>query len=203
VPLELSATSGKVLDVAERLVQTVGFNGFSYADIAEELKVTKASLHYHFATKAELGTQLIARYHQNFFLALARIREEPSELPQKLRDYVALYTGVLRKNRMCLCGMLAADFATLPKPMKEGVKRFFGGNEDWVASVLEDGRKTRAFAFEGAARDAARLLVSSLEGAMMVARSFSDVERFEVAADRLLGELLSPGRGGNKRTGVS
>ena len=45
-----------------RLVQVTGFNGFSYADIAAELQLTKAALHYHFAGKAELGEALLARY---------------------------------------------------------------------------------------------------------------------------------------------
>ena len=48
-------TASEILDVAERLVQVRGFNGFSYADIAEALEVTKASLHYHFPTKGDLG----------------------------------------------------------------------------------------------------------------------------------------------------
>ena len=52
-------TAGRILDVAERLVQLRGFNGFSYADVAAELGITKASLHYHFPGKAELGEALI------------------------------------------------------------------------------------------------------------------------------------------------
>ena len=55
------ATRSRILDVAEQLVQTRGFNGFSYADISAELGITKASLHYHFATKAEHGRTLVAR----------------------------------------------------------------------------------------------------------------------------------------------
>jgi TetR/AcrR family transcriptional repressor of nem operon len=62
----LQRTEGKtptrILDIAEELVQLRGFNGFSYADIASALNVTKASLHYHFAGKAELGEALIGRY---------------------------------------------------------------------------------------------------------------------------------------------
>jgi TetR/AcrR family transcriptional repressor of nem operon len=33
-------------------VQIRGFNGFSYADVAGELSLTTASLHYHFPGKA-------------------------------------------------------------------------------------------------------------------------------------------------------
>lgn len=55
-------TASQILDVAERLVQSRGFNAFSYADVAAELHVSKAALHYHFAGKAELGEALLTRY---------------------------------------------------------------------------------------------------------------------------------------------
>src|SRR5437763_12292968 len=118
-------TAQRILDVAERLVQTQGFNGFSYADISAELGITKASLHYHFATKAELGGALIARYGASFAGALEEIDRAERDARHKLRRYAGLYAGVLRHNRMCLCGMLAADYSTLPRPMRDGVKEFF------------------------------------------------------------------------------
>ena len=182
-------TSDQILDIAEKLVQTRGFNGFSYADIAIVLRVTKASLHYHFPTKAELGRRLIERYHENFSLALERIDSESSDARQKLRRYVQIYADVLSRNRMCLCGMLAADYATLPKPMKERVRRFFEANEDWLAGVLEEGRKARLLRVNGTGRDVARALVGALEGAMLIARSFGDVSHFQSASGRLLADL--------------
>src|SRR6266704_1103916 len=101
-------TAQRILDVAERLVQTQGFNGFSYADIAAELGITKASLHYHFATKAALGSALITRYGAEFGRALEEIDQSAVDAREKLRRYAGLYADVLRQHRMCLCGMLAA-----------------------------------------------------------------------------------------------
>ena len=51
-------TAERILDAGERLAQTKGFNGFSYANVAAELGITNAALHYHFAGKAELGLAL-------------------------------------------------------------------------------------------------------------------------------------------------
>ena len=51
---ETATTAHRILDVAEELVQTRGVNGMSYADISARLGITKASLHYHFASKADL-----------------------------------------------------------------------------------------------------------------------------------------------------
>ena len=184
-------TSQKILDIAERLVQTRGFNGFSYADIAESLGVTKASLHYHFPAKGELGRRLVGRYEKNFLAALQAIDASGKGAREKLRRYAAIYANVLRDNRMCLCGMLAAEYATLPKPMQKELKRFFDGNERWLGGVLEAGRRAGELEFAGAPREFARLLVGSLEGAMMLARSYGDVARFRAAAHRLIADLAA------------
>jgi TetR/AcrR family transcriptional repressor of nem operon len=184
-----SGTAPKILDTAERLLQVRGYNGFSYADIAATLRITKASLHYHFPTKADLGQQLMERYIESFRQALTAIGDETAEAPQKLARYVAIYADVLANNRMCLCGMLAAEHATLPKPIRAEVLRFFDLNEAWLADVLEDGRQRKSFNFPGTAMEAARVLVAGLEGAMLLARSYGDAQRFDRAARRLLAEL--------------
>jgi TetR/AcrR family transcriptional regulator, transcriptional repressor for nem operon len=177
-----SSTAGRVLDVAERLMQMRGFNGFSYADISGELGISKATLHHHFATKAELGHALIERYSDNFRAALAAIDTSNSAAPQRLKRYVQLYRDVLSGNRLCLCGMLAAEYSTLPEPMQDSVRHFFDANEKWLAGVIELGRRAGTFQLRGPAADVARMLLGALEGAMLVARTFSDVERFSSAA---------------------
>src|SRR5271155_1306611 len=96
VPPTAAATA--ILDVAERLAQTRGYNGFSYADIAAELGVTKASLHYHFPSKAELGRALIVRYQAVFGAALHAIDRQAAKPLEKLRQYVRLYDSVMRND---------------------------------------------------------------------------------------------------------
>jgi TetR/AcrR family transcriptional repressor of nem operon len=188
-PAATSETSIRILDVAERLVQTRGFNAFSYADISRALHITKASLHYHFPTKAKLGERLIERYRVAFQAALDDIDGSSSDAGAKLRAYAGIYINVLERNRMCLCGMLAADYATLPKAMKDEVRRFFDANEAWLVEVVESGRVNKEIAFSGSAVEAARLLVAALEGAMLLARSHGDPARLRSAADQLLADL--------------
>ncbi len=182
-------TPQRILDIASRLVQTRGFNGFSYADIAAELAVTKASLHYHFPSKAELGRHLIDRYARAFATALDRIDAGGADEFDKLQRYAQMYATVLGEHRMCLCGMLAAESATLPEPMREALKRFFELNERWLAAVLVRGRRKGQVSFAGAPIDAARMLVGALEGAMMLAHSLADAARFKAAAARLLADF--------------
>ncbi len=187
--LAYTGTASRILDAAEALVQTRGFNGFSYADVAAELKITKAALHYHFAGKAELGEALIARYAARFGAALTAVDDADTQPAEKLEAYARLYLDVLRNQRMCLCGMLAAEYQTLPEPMRAAVLRFFDANETWVEDVLERGKAAGSLRFEGTARDTARTIVGSLEGAMLVARPYGDLERFEAAARNILASL--------------
>jgi TetR/AcrR family transcriptional regulator, transcriptional repressor for nem operon len=179
-------TAARILDVAERLVQARGFNGFSYADVAEDLGISKAALHYHFPGKAELGEALIERYATRFAAALVEVDTREPDAHAKLRAYAHLYADVFQDERMCLCGMLAADYATLPEPMRERVVRFFDDNEVWLAHVLDEGRTAGTLHFMGSQREVARTIVGGLEGAMLVARPYGDPARFQTIADLLI-----------------
>jgi TetR/AcrR family transcriptional repressor of nem operon len=182
-------TATLILDVAERLVQVRGFNGFSYADVAAELKLTKAALHYHFAGKSELGEALITRYAAHFTEDLAAIEARTTDASARLDAYADLYLGVLRAERMCLCGMMAAEYPTLPAPMQATVLRFFDDNESWLTDVLRQGLERGDLEFSGSPGERARMIVGGLEGAMLVARPFGDISRFQAAATQLLAVL--------------
>ena len=182
-------TPNQILDAAEKLVQVRGFNAFSYADVAGELELTNAALHYHFPSKSELGQALIARYAIRFLEALTEIDESGAPPIRKLEAYADLYSDVLRNQRMCLCGMLAAEYETLSAGMQVAVTDFFEKNEAWLSSVLRQGREGGAMRFAGSPLSEARAIVSSLEGAMLIARSFGDIKRFESAASHMLSVL--------------
>jgi TetR/AcrR family transcriptional repressor of nem operon len=187
-----TGTASAILDVAERLAQTRGFNAFSYADVAAALGITKPALHYHFAGKAELGEALLARYTDRFDEALAAIDASGADPARKLEAYVELYSQVLAQGRMCLCGMLAADYHTLPEPMRKAVISFFDHNETWLAGVVDQGRQDRTLEVEGSSREVARMIIDALEGAMLVARTYLDPDRFANSARRLLAEIRAP-----------
>jgi len=184
-----TGTANEILDVAEHLVQIRGFNAFSYADVSGELVLSNAALHYHFPSKSDLGKALITRYAVRFVAALAEIDNSLADPLGKLDAYAELYAVVLRRQRMCLCGMLAAEFETLSEGMRDAVTLFFEKNEKWLAGVLKQGREDGTLSFAGSPLDEARSIVSTLEGAMLIARSFGDIKRFQSVASHLLATL--------------
>lgn len=188
---DAGGTAARILDIAERFVQTRGFNGFSYADIAAEIQISKASLHYHFPAKSDLGEALVNRYAARFAEALNAIDKRGAAAPARLNAYARIYVDVLRDRRMCLCGMLAADYDTLPEPMRGAVIDFFDVNERWLAGVLEQGKNDGTLRFAETPGVVARAILGGLEGALLIARPYGDVERLEAAAARLLSEVVN------------
>jgi TetR/AcrR family transcriptional regulator, transcriptional repressor for nem operon len=184
-----SGTAERVLDIAERLMQSRGFGNFSYADIATELGITKASLHYHYPGKAELGYALITRYAERFNQALDDIDRDLPDARSKLEAYTDLYAGVLRNERMCMCGMLAAEYPTLPSAMQAEVIHFLDDNQRWLAKLLKAGKADGTLTYRGRPEDVAQGILSTLEGAMLVARPYGDLTRFDAAAKQLLSGL--------------
>ena len=186
-----SGTTSRILDVAERLLQVRGYNGFSYGDVAAELDITRAALHYHFKGKAELGQALIERYATRFAAALADLDAAAPDAAAKLRGYAALYADVLGADRMCLCGMLAAEHRTLPDPLQRAVCDFFRSNTAWLTAVLKQGRADGSVTFAGTPEDTAAVVLGALEGAMLITRLDGDVARFGATAARLLAGLTA------------
>lgn len=182
-------TVDRILDEAEKLVQVRGFNAFSYADISKAVGIQKASLHHHFATKTDLGVALVARYRRVFGRALESIESRDADAVEQLERYVDLYRSVLRKRRMCMCGMLAADVATLPDPIRTSVAEFFSENVAWLTRVLSEGKKRGQLRFDGTAGAMASFIVSSLEGAMLVSRGSGELAHLDDVAGVLIGNL--------------
>lgn len=199
-PVSDADTATRALDAAERLVQTMGFNWFSYADVADVLGIRKASLHHHFPSKGDLGRALIARYHQRFAAALLAIDGRRSDARTKLKRYAKLYEDVLRSDGLCLCGMLAAEYSSLPEPMRAEIRAFFDLNERWLAGVVEQGRAAKLFNSRGSSQEVARLVLGALEGAMLVSRPYNDVRRFAASASQILESLdAAPRRAPSRR----
>ena len=179
-------TPGRILDVAQRLMQTRGYNGFSYADVAAEIGISKASLHHHFSTKAALGAAIMERYTQQTRDTLARISADKPAAPERLAAFGQLYADVLAEDRLCLGAMLAAEIATLPQPMQKTVRQFFNDLQGWLEQVIAAGRGARTLSPQGTDAEAARVMLGGLEGAMLIARPLKDIDSFNVTARALL-----------------
>ncbi len=172
-----SPKAEEILDVAERMARTGGYQGFSFREIAKQVGIKAASVHYHFPGKDDLGAAIARRYTDRFLAALG-VPEDTGLAPEALlARYIGAYRSSLADDGlMCLCGMFGAEIADLPAPVADETRRFFEANVDWLERVY-----ARARPADGADRNraAALRLIAMLEGGLILARSLDDIGVFD------------------------
>ncbi|PIW27782.1 MAG: TetR/AcrR family transcriptional regulator [Rhodospirillales bacterium CG15_BIG_FIL_POST_REV_8_21_14_020_66_15] len=181
----------RLLETAQALIQTRGYNGFSYRDIADKVGIRAASIHYHFPTKECLGAAVAAHYTDAFMAELDRARDRTKDPVELLRAYAGLFRRTLAtKDRMCLCGMLAAEVAALPISVAAETKRFFQENLRWLTAVFADAAGDHGKASPSPIpEEQASHFLALLEGAMLVAKASGDIGAFDRTVRTELGRL--------------
>ena len=170
-------TADAILGAAQRITQSVGYNGLSFRDVAASVGIKSASVHYHFPTKGKLGAAIARRYTDRLVGSLQELDARCLSPNAKLAAYIAGIRQSLEQNgRMCLCGMLAAETDAIPEEVRAEVRRFVEINVEWLSKTIEHGSDTPC----DAARDRARAVFAALEGAMLIARGTGDIGSFDV-----------------------
>lgn len=186
-----SSNYQKILSVAQDLVQKQGFNAFSYKDLSNAIGIKTSSIHYYFPTKDDLGETLVKEYRKSFGHALEKIKETITDPREQINQYTELFLATLRQDgKICLCGMLASDHSTLNEKVQLQVREFFLENEKWLSVVLQKGKESGVFNFDGKAEEIAASFFAMLEGAMLVSRVFDDESRMKNISDCWMRSLV-------------
>jgi len=184
-------TKSKIIDIGEKLLLKKGFNGFSYADIAETLGIKKASIHYHFPSKSDLGLAVIQRARQRFSGWVERRETAAMADWEKLDRFFQIYRHYLTtSDSVCLSGALETDFTTLPKPMQEETRGLVSDLLTWMDKFLDEGRKRDTFSFPGTSRNQAVVVLAVMQGGLQMNRVV-DASIFDAAAGQIR-RLLEP-----------
>ncbi|MGQ0792495.1 MAG: TetR/AcrR family transcriptional regulator [Deltaproteobacteria bacterium] len=182
----------RILDIAQELLQERGYNSFSYRDLSRQVGIKTSSIHYYFPTKERLAKALTVRYRERFQASLTAIDGQSGGAEEKFEIYLNLFLDGFRScKKICLCSMLAADFANLPASVQDEIKGLFRDNEAWLAKLLQTGGERGAFKFEADCGALAKVIFAALEGATISGRIFSDDTPLRCLADLLRETLKS------------
>ncbi len=172
----MTDTRTQILDLAERAIRLRGYHAVSFRDLADDLGIKSASIHYHFRQKHDLGLAVVDRY-------AARIADQlgPAKdltWPEALHAFCNVYKDAMYKSELqCLCGMLAAESNGLPNVVAERVATFFEDNIAWLMVAMPEGATDK--------RAEAIAVQTALQGAMTVAVSLKDYSIMDLTIQRL------------------
>ncbi|WP_434626646.1 TetR/AcrR family transcriptional regulator [Chromobacterium sp. CV08] len=162
-------TRKRILDLAEELLLTRGFNGFSYQHISSALGVRNAAIHYHFPKKNDLGVALIQRYRRRF----QRFIEQQAEwdASRRLESYFGLSDQYYQQRKqICPSGILSTEFQTLPDDMRQEAAAFIDEMRQWAVAIVRQGRDSGQMDYAGTPEAVGMMLFSALQGGLQLAR---------------------------------
>jgi TetR/AcrR family transcriptional regulator, transcriptional repressor for nem operon len=190
---EAPDTREQILDLAETLIQTRSYGGFSYQDISDALGIRKASIHYHFPSKTDLGVAVIDRYAERFEQALTGLANDAKRSSlEVLEFYFQPYLEFAgTTDRVCLCGSLAGEMLTLPDEMRARVDRFFRSHQAWLQAVLKRGEASGEFKLAAPATKTARMILGALQGGLLVKRTTGDAAQLKDVVSVLRAQLTA------------
>lgn len=179
-------TRTALLDVAEHAARAQGFDGFSYADLATSVGIRKASIHYHFPTKAALSTALMDRYHHKLEQALDQIAADNQTAAGRLRALITLYRDALNNGKtLCLCVSLISSRESLTEEVIAKIRAFRAMMVTHIEDIFELAAQDGSISGRANTRSEARATLALLEGAHLSARAEENIETFDQAVDIL------------------
>src|ERR1043165_3153804 len=178
--IELSPKAAEIAAHTRALLVAGGYNSFSYADLAERVGITKASIHHHFPSKAALVQTVVARYREEARQGLASLERQFDDPLSDLTAYPDYWAGCIRSGEhpFCICAMLATEMPTIPEDVAAEVRAHFHDLNAWLASVLKRGVGAGQFHLLNSPAISARSFMAVVHGAMLVARALDDPKSF-------------------------
>lgn len=167
----------EIVNAALKAAQQNGLRSVSFRQLADQVGVKSASVHYHFPTKPDLAESMVRSYTQRFEARLAEIAQRKRTLLGKLDALIQIFAEVLEGDDLCLCGMMAAELTALDANTQFALKHFFKVTEDWLAREIEahrDGIRIRL-----APEELGRVILAGLEGAILLDRVERDRKRLD------------------------
>lgn len=189
----LSTTVDDILASARSLIVAGGYNGFSYADIANVVGIRKASIHHHFPSKVDLVRTLVARYREEAQAGIADFERQASDPLEQLRLYTGYWEACIANTSapFCVCALLASQLPVLPEEVGLEVRAHFRSLSAWLTSVLERGARHGQLQLMSTPRAEAEAFMATVHGAMLAARAYGDPRIFGVVIGPIL-ERLAP-----------
>jgi TetR/AcrR family transcriptional regulator, transcriptional repressor for nem operon len=184
----------RILSEGLKVVHAHGYAGASVRDIVQAAGVPQGSFTNHFTSKEAFGLEILDLYFANSraLMAATLLNEELAPL-QRLRDYLDGSKTPPNKDQMrngCLFGNFSAEATDHSELIRRRLVEIFAAVQDNVAACLKAAVQAGELPADFNCADTAGFIVSSLQGAKLLAkaeRSPAPVERFKQV---LFGQVL-------------
>jgi TetR/AcrR family transcriptional repressor of nem operon len=191
--MKLSNTAEEILSCARGLIIAGGYNGFSYANIAEVVGIRKASIHHHFPNKVDLVTALVVQHRMETEAGFEKLQQAIPDPLGQLRAYIKYWANCIEdlSAPFCVCALLAGELPVLPKEVALEVRSYFRFLAGWMASVFERGMQQGTIRSTSTPQVEAEIFMATVHGAMLSARAYGDASMFGTIVENQLARYVA------------
>jgi TetR/AcrR family transcriptional repressor of nem operon len=186
------STAEQIVDEARNLIMARGYNGFSYADIADAIGIRKASIHHHFPGKSDLAQAVVEHSRLLIRAQVDQLAAAEPDAREQLSAYSGYWERCILDNSapFCVAAMLAAELPSLPEDLAGAVRMHFAELTGWLSQLLALGVRQGSVSLVQSPADEADAFLSAIYGAMLSARAFGDPARFAAITGTLLSRMF-------------
>ena len=172
-------TRDDILEAAAQVFRQKGFHGASMNDIADAVKLRKASLYHHVASKQEILLDLLDRALELLNERISAITTQSLTADEKLRQMIHAYLSILAEN-MDLASVLLFEHRALDRRQHARHIPNRDKFESLWKDVISEGVQQKRFACDDPAL-ATRALFGSLNWSITWYRPNGDLTVDQIA----------------------
>lgn len=184
---QMSDTRSRLVLTAMQLFWEKGYNSTSIAEVLQAAKVNSGSLYYFFPSKTDLLAAVLDLYHEGIGpMLLEPAWEGVTDPIERIFALLARYRRSLADTDCfygCPIGSLALELHEPDPAVRERLAKNFNA---WIEAVAECLLQAKSrLPADLNRRELAQFVLTAMEGGVMQARTFRDIDYFDAAVRQL------------------
>lgn len=160
----MSSINNQIIQHADELIRSKGYNAFSYTDISKPLGVKNAAIHYHFPSKLDLARAVVQFHVQSFERFTERVKDKSSL--SKIKFFLNFYTSIQHSGRICVIGAFASDWNAMNSDIQDLMNSFTQNIINWLSNTLE----SNSFTLSDSPKSEALAILTNIFAATQLSR---------------------------------
>ena len=187
----MNKSKERILASAKELFHENGFQQTSVDEILKKSGVTKSNFYYHFKSKEKLGLIILERFIKQYeadvlIKTLGDSSIRPSERLVEFYNSVKTFHKDLQNPRGCPFGNLAIEMSGSNENFRGKLSAFFNSWEKTIEECMKEGMSKGEFRSDLPPAVIAQLILSHLEGAIMMVKTHRSIEPLSSGSETIL-----------------
>ena len=187
----MNKSKEKILASAKELFHEYGFQQTSVDEILKKSGVTKSNFYYHFKSKEELGLIILERFIKQYeadvlMKTLGNKSLSPSGRLVEFYNSVKTFHRDLQNPKGCPFGNMAIEMSGSNENFREKLSAFFNSWEKIIEECINEGMRTGDFRSDLPPGVVAQLILSHLEGAIMMVKTHRSIEPLSSGSETIM-----------------